>query len=206
MSNTTSNPSPPTPSPANRNPYTLWFVILIFAAPVVGAYMLYFFGDIESFSNNGDLLQPVVDFDRLQLTGKNGKAFTRDALEHKWHMMLFTWADCDAACSNALINMRQINKAVGKHAYRLRHMVVHLQPASESFETALQVDFPATIRSYGKPDIAQKALAPTRRHADANNIFLVDPLGNIMMSFPPQLNPKLIIKDLNKLFKVSQIG
>ena len=206
MSNTTTSPSSPAPSPANRNPYTLWFVILIFAAPVVGAYMLYFFGDIESFSNNGDLLQPVADFDQLQLTDKDGKAFTRDALEHKWHMLLFTRADCDMTCSNTLINMRQINKAVGKHAYRLRHMVVHLQPASEAFETVLKDEFPATIRTYGKADIAQQALAPTKHRIDTNHIFLVDPLGNIMMSFPPQLNPKLIIKDLNKLFKVSQIG
>ncbi len=206
MHNTTTRPSPPESSAANRNPYTLWFVILIFAAPVVGAYMLYFFGDIESFSNNGDLLQPIVDFDRLQLTDKDGKAFTREALDHKWHLLMFTGANCDTTCSNTLINMRQINKAVGKHAYRLRHMVAHLQPASEAFETILHDEFPATIRAYGSEDIARKAMTPTRHRIDTNHIFLIDPLGNIMMSFPPQLNPKLIIKDLNKLFKVSQIG
>ena len=206
MTDDTAAPASPTPQQTTRNPYTLWFVIIIFAAPVAGAYLLYFFGDIKSFSNNGDLLQPVVDFNQLQLVDRQGEPFTRDALDHKWHMMLFTGAECDNACSKAMINMRQINKAVGKHAYRLRHMVVHLQTASPTFETVLQNEFPAIVRSLGQAESVRAALAASGKPIDGNYIFLVDPLGNIMMSFPPDLNPKLIIKDLQKLFKVSQIG
>jgi hypothetical protein len=39
-----------------------------------------------------------------------------------------------------------------------------------------------------------------------HNIYVMDPIGNIMMQFSPDLSPKLILKDLNKLLKVSQIG
>ena len=50
-----------------KNPYTLWFVILAFVAPAVLAYMMYFFGDIKSFSNHGEILNPIVDIESLQL-------------------------------------------------------------------------------------------------------------------------------------------
>jgi len=39
-----------------------------------------------------------------------------------------------------------------------------------------------------------------------NAIYLVDPLGNLMMRFPPDLEPKSLLKDLKHLLKVSRIG
>jgi hypothetical protein len=41
---------------------------------------------------------------------------------------------------------------------------------------------------------------------NADDIYLVDPIGNIMMRFTRDMPGKWIIHDLNKLFKVSQIG
>ncbi len=201
-----SNPSLSAQTPPKKNPYTLWFVVLSFVVPVAGAYLLYFFGDVQSFSNNGELLNPVADFQDLQLTDSNGKAFDTEALQHKWHLLLFTSTECDETCNETLVRMRQINKAVGKHAYRLRHMVVHLQTPSDAFETRLKSDFARAIRTYGEAEIAQKMLSASQQPLDANTIFLVDPLGNVMMAFRPELDPKLIIQDLKKLFKVSQIG
>ena len=38
------------------------------------------------------------------------------------------------------------------------------------------------------------------------HIYLIDPLGNLMMRFPSNPDPKLMIKDLTRLLKASQIG
>jgi len=201
-----SNPPLAAQAAPKKNPYTLWFVVLSFVTPVAAAYLLYFFGDVKSFSNNGELLNPVADFQALQLSDAEQKRFTTESLEHKWHMLLFTRADCTGSCRDMLTRMHQINRAVGKHAYRLRHMVVHLQAPSPAFEKLLNTEFPRAIRTYGDAGVAQNALAPTQQAIDTNRVFLVDPLGNIMMAFDPALDPKLIIQDLKKLFKVSQIG
>ena len=37
-------------------------------------------------------------------------------------------------------------------------------------------------------------------------IYISDPLGNLMMSYPPDINPKGILKDLKKLLRTSRIG
>jgi hypothetical protein len=37
-------------------------------------------------------------------------------------------------------------------------------------------------------------------------VFLIDPLGNLMMGFPPDLDPRGMLRDLKKLLKYSQIG
>jgi len=40
----------------------------------------------------------------------------------------------------------------------------------------------------------------------AAHIYLVDPLGNLMLRFPAQVDPKGMMKDLRLLLKASQIG
>ncbi len=37
-------------------------------------------------------------------------------------------------------------------------------------------------------------------------VFVVDPLGNLMMRFAPGLPPADMLKDLEKLLKLSRIG
>jgi hypothetical protein len=49
-------------------------------------------------------------------------------------------------------------------------------------------------------------LQPISGDADANEVYLMDPIGNIMMRFTEEMPGKWLIHDLNKLFKVSQIG
>ena len=117
-----------TPQAPKRNPYTPWFVVLAFGAPVVAAYVLYFLGVTPpAFSNKGELLSPIIDIESFALTDDNGQPMQRDEITvHKWHMILFTDASCDEACNQALYNMRQINIAVGKNANRLRRLIVHL--------------------------------------------------------------------------------
>ena len=37
-------------------------------------------------------------------------------------------------------------------------------------------------------------------------IYIVDPNGNLVFSYPLDINPKLLLADLKRLLKVSQIG
>ncbi len=39
-----------------------------------------------------------------------------------------------------------------------------------------------------------------------DSLFLVDPLGNLMMRFPKEPDPKKMSSDLKKLLKYSHIG
>ena len=38
------------------------------------------------------------------------------------------------------------------------------------------------------------------------SIWVIDPLGNVVLKFEPEINPTLILQDLKKLLKVSKVG
>ena len=63
---------------SNKNPYTIWFVVFAFVAPAVLAYVMYFFGDIRSFTNHGEILNPVVDISTLKLKDDKNNADTQE--------------------------------------------------------------------------------------------------------------------------------
>ena len=191
-----------------RNPYTPWFVVAAFVVPVVAAYILFFLGVTPpAYSNKGELLDPIINIEAFALTdAENQPVAADDFIIHRWHMILFAGASCDDACNEALYKMRQINIAVGKNAPRVRHTVVHYAPPDEAFSALLDQDYPDAIRAYSGSESVEKALEQVGASFRSNEIYLMDPLGNIMLRFTQDQSYKDLMHDLNKLLKVSQIG
>jgi hypothetical protein len=50
------------------------------------------------------------------------------------------------------------------------------------------------------------AAAAVKASGGASNIWIVDPLGNLMMRFPDNPDPNGMKKDMNRLLKASRIG
>jgi len=196
-----------------RNPYTPWFVVISFVAPVVAAYALFFL-DIAppGYSNKGELLKPkgaeqLIDVESFALSDDSDKPISREEIiNHKWHMIYFAGSSCDDACNKALYNMRQINVAVGKNANRLRRLVVHLEKPSEEFQALIAKEYPEARHAYANSRTIETALQDVGAEFRSNEIYIMDPLGNIMLRFTQEQSYKDLLHDLNKLFKVSQIG
>jgi len=193
---------------SKRNPYTPWFVVISFVAPVVAAYALFFLGVTPpAFSNKGELLNPIVDVDSFALNDGANAALSRDEItEHKWHMIYFVSSSCDDACNQVLYNMRQINIAVGKNANRLQRLVVHLEAPGEEFQALVAKEYPDARHAYANAETIATALQEAGPQFRSNEIYIMDPLGNIMLRFTHEQPYKDLLHDLNKLFKVSQIG
>ena len=195
------------PAP-KKNPYTPWFVVFAFVTPVVLAYALYFLGVTPpAYSNKGELLNPVIDVGALALTDEKKQLLGRDDITiHRWHMIVFAGATCDDACNQTLYNMRQINIAVGKNAPRVRHMIVHLEQPGDEFQSLIINEYSDARRAYTSSAIVEAALEEVGADIGSNEIYLMDPLGNIMLRFTQDQSYKDVMHDLNKLLKVSQIG
>ena len=191
-----------------RNPYTPWFVVVAFVAPVVAAYALFFLGITPpAYSNKGELLDPIIDIESFALTDDSDESISRDEItEHKWHMILFAGASCDDACKQMLYNMRQINIAVGKNANRLRRLVVHLEKPSEEFQALIVKEYPEARHANANSETIETALQQVGAEFRSNEVYIMDPLGNIMLRFTQDQPYKDLLHDLNKMFKVSQIG
>jgi len=191
-----------------RNPYTPWFVVIAFVAPVLAAYTLFFLGVTPpAFSNKGELLDPIVDVESFALRDGSNKTLDRDAItEHKWHMIYFVGSSCDEACNQTLYNMRQINIAVGKNANRLQRLLIHLEPPGGDFQALIAKEYPQVRHANAVSRTIAAALQDVGPQFRSNEIYIMDPLGNIMLRFTQEQTYKDLLHDLNKLFKVSQIG
>lgn len=189
-----------------RKNTTLWILLGSFIVPMIVAYVYFFYGDRPSVSSNGVLINPVVDIETLGLSDETGNLLDRDTLTPKWRIYTFVDSSCDTNCQQKLFNMRQINVALGKNRQRLQHVIVHLTSPDSNFTQLIETEHQEAIRLYAK-DEAIKVLA--NNPAEKTNqqaLYLVDPLGNIMMKFSTDLTAKLILKDINKLLKISRIG
>ena len=189
----------------NRNPYTIWFVALSFIAPVVLAYVLYFSGAITTYSNHGEILDPVIDVSQLKLKDDSNAPIPREVFTRKWLLISFVGADCDEACNARLYDSRQVHKALGKDQDRVERMIVHLQPASADLSKLIKDEYPNAVNVHGDEKIISSTFGSAAQ-INENQIYIMDPIGNVMMRFSQEQSKKDIKSDIQKLLKVSQIG
>lgn len=194
---------------SKRNPYTVWFVVIAFIAPVLLAYIMFFFVDVKSFVNHGEILNPIVHISSFKLKNEKGEIIADDELTYKWRLISFLGKDCDERCEARLYDTRQIHTALGKDQHRLIRMFIHLEPASESLTRLITQTHPNVIQVNGEADTIIKTLDNNIRE-DAgitdDETYIMDPMGNVMMRFTREQPNKEFMYDLKKLLKASQIG
>ena len=188
-----------------KNPYTIWFVVLSFIAPAALAYILYFFGDIKSFTNHGEILNPIVHIFSFELKNKNDEVIPKDELTYKWRIISFLGKDCDQQCESRLYDTRQIHTALGKDQHRVSRMFIHLEPAGEALLRLITDTHPNVIHVNGNEAVITNAIGNDARIRN-NETYIMDPMGNVMMRFTQDQPNKEFLNDLRKLLKVSQIG
>jgi hypothetical protein len=165
-------------------------VAAVCAAPFVLGTAAYVFGWVPGTRGNyGELIKPRL------LSGA-----PLDALRGKWVLLSFDAAGCDAYCERKLYLMRQVRAAQGKDAGRVERVWALTDNGRAHAELLGAIE--------GTHVVPLKE-APALRGfpADAaDRIYVVDPLGNLMMSFPRDPDPSKMLKDLQRLLRLSQIG
>jgi len=128
------------------------------------------------------------------------------ALKGKWVLVQFDGGACAASCARKLYFMRQVRRAQGREMARIERLwyVTDAVPPAPG----LLVAFEGTLiaRAGGTQPGAALPAAFAEERALAEHIYLVDPLGNLMMRFPRDPDPSRVIKDLQRLLKYSGFG
>lgn len=192
-----------------RNPYTVWFVVLSFIAPVALAYIMFFFVDVQSFVNHGEILNPIIHISSFELKDENDEIIPEQELTYKWRLISFVGKDCNQQCETRLFDTRQIHTSLGKDQHRLIRMFVHLEPAGKSLSTLITETHPSATQVNGDAAVIINALGDNIRENVSitnNEIYIMDPMGNVMMRFTQDQPNKEFLYDLKKLLKASQIG
>ena len=188
-----------------RSNMALWVLTASFFIPAILAVLFFYFGDRPSIKSNGELIIPIVDIHTLGITGKDGLELTEEELTPHWRMLYFVGSTCDLSCQTSLYNMRQMNIGIGKYQDRVNHGIVHLAAPDEAFVKLIEKEHQAAGRVYTTQEQIKAIAKLEPNPLQLQSIYLVDPLGNIMMHFQKDLEPKLIMKDMTKLLKVSRL-
>ncbi|MBC7945764.1 MAG: cytochrome C oxidase subunit I [Burkholderiales bacterium] len=182
----------------NRGRIKLLLIALICAAPTVAAYLAYHFWQPQSRVNYGELIEP-----RPLPEGFLGDRQTQGTkLKGKWVMLTVDSGGCDAYCREKLYALRQVRLTQGREMDRIAR--VWLIDDKQQPEAALLADYDGTALLHPENTALQQAFPAEGSRRD--HIYLIDPLGNLMMRYPKNADPSKIVKDLARLLKVSRIG
>ena len=124
-------------------------------------------------------------------------------------MISFVGSSCDEQCETRLYDTRQIHTSLGKDQHRLIRMFVHLEPADDSLSKLSAEAHPNVTNVNGDASIIIDALGDNVRSDVSitnNEVYIMDPMGNVMMRFTQEQPNKEFLYDLKKLLKASQIG
>lgn len=179
----------------------LLFLMGVFVVPVLLAYLAYFGLRPSGRSNYGELL-PVTPLRHTAGVSADGKPLDLKALRGKWLMVHVGPSRCDAPCRQQLYLMRQTRIAQGKEQARIERVWV-VTDAGAVAPALLQDHHGLYAWRPSSPAFAAQFPAMA---AQTEHIYLVDPLGNLMLRFPVRPASKEIMKDLRLLLKASQIG
>jgi hypothetical protein len=185
-------------APARRSRAALWLVVALAVAPVAASYLLYYFWPPSGTVNHGELIEPRPLPDFL-LALADGSPFRLSQLKGKWVLVSLDTARCDALCDRKLLYMRQLRLTQGKEMERVERAWLISDGAAP--RAGVIDPYPGTwvVRA----DAALVKLFPGQA---SDHIYVVDPLGNLMLRFPRDPEPRGMIKDLQRLLRASRIG
>lgn len=170
-------------------------------APFVAASIAYFYWQPQGGANYGELIpaRPLID---PPLRHLDRRAFKLSELRGKWVLLQLDEAACAAACQAKLYHMRQVRLAQGREMGRIERVWLILDEAP--LETLLMREYDGTrmLRAAGSPIVGEFPPPDAAR----DHIYLIDPLGNLMLRFPKDADPRRMHKDLARLLRASRIG
>ena len=171
-----------------------WMLLAMFVLPIAFG-TLFFYANPNYFSestvNYGELVRPVIVIDESDI-----EIDSEASLQGIW-TMVYVSSRCDDACEKAVTDMKTIRTLMNDDMRRIQRMII-----IKDNSTPKNSD-----ESLIKAKITSEKLTQNLKKYTENAIYLIDPIGNIMLYYDPQnIDIRLVIKDLKRLFKYSRIG
>lgn len=170
-------------------------------APFVAASIAYYYWQPQGGMNYGELL-PARALTDSPLRQLDRRAFRLSELKGKWVLLQLDAAECAAACKSKLYNMRQVRLAQGREMERVERVWLVLDEARPDAQLMREYDGTRVLHANGNALLAE--FPPPGGARD--HIYVIDPLGNLMLRFPKDADPRRMHRDLARLLRVSRVG
>jgi len=188
-----------------RGRWMLWLVLLVCASPLIASYFTYYVLKPEKRNNYGTLVdQRAHPLPALHTATLDGQPMTLAQFKGKWVMLMTAPGACAEACRKQLYTMRQLRLMQGKEMERIER--VWLITDREPLDTIVIREFDGTHMLRADPGAVKGWLPVETTTTSDRHIYLIDPLGHLMMRFPQDPEPRKVYKDIYKLLKASAVG
>ncbi|CAN5244695.1 cytochrome c oxidase subunit I [soil metagenome] len=188
-----------------RSRLQFWLVLLICFAPFSAAFIVWHFElGPDARTNYGDFVDPQKPVPPFAATALEPAMPPLPSLKGKWLMLHADVAACATDCARQLYVMRQVRASLNEGQQRVERAWLVLDDTPVN---------PEVLAAYAGMNIYRvraddwRAFLPV---ADGtrieDHIYLIDPLGNLMLRWPRDVDPKEMRKDAVRLLRASRIG
>ena len=180
------------PLDVQRNRRKLILMFSIGFVPLIVSWLIFFYAPElmpTGTTNEGELISPPVSASALGLMSETGR----------WTLLVPAPKGCDEACEERFYLAKQVNTALGKRSDRVHRVLVDLG-VSGGVATNLSGRYPDLETVQVDAAIFAKALPRE------DVIYLMDPLGNILMFYESEKAGNAMLKDIKHLLKISAMG
>ena len=204
--------TPDDPTAVRRGRRQLLALAALFFVPLAVAFWMYYGPEgwrPSGDASKGDLIDPARPLAAIALPTMDGGTTGPAFLTGKWTMLYVGDGLCDERCRKALYLMRQSRIALNKDMDRVQRVLLVTDRCCD--RAFLAAEHPDLVVVRVEDAASAALLGPFPVYggvplAAAGRIYLVDPLGNLLMSYAPDAPDKALLTDVKKLLRLSHIG
>lgn len=205
---------------AKRSMTPMVLIIVVSLAPIIFALLAYYvpwIGLKPSTSNNYGYLtepqRPIPSSSELPLTSTDGQPFQLASLKGKWLLVTADSAACPESCVRKLFILRNSHASQGKEVERLARVwfVMDKAPIDDQILEAYKGTHILQASANDLANFLPHDTVHASKHTPIEVLlkqpmWIIDPLGHLMMEFPPEADPIKVRDDIRKLLRNSRIG
>ena len=194
------------PQQQRKGRVVLVLMLIFFVVPLLVVFSMYKYNWMPSGTSVGELVKPArLMGDVSQLKNDAGSSLPNTFWKERWSIVYVT-EDCQKTCLDKLHDMRQLHVSLYKDMPRAQRVLITTMLDT----TAIKRDYPDLIVINQPSNQISTLMAAFEVNdesvASSNRLYLVDPLGHLMMSYQPELPLAAVRKDVTRLLRFSWAG
>jgi hypothetical protein len=190
----------------------LMVVAMMFFAPLALSFYLYYGKHWHPGGrvNAGELIDPARPLPALALQlampTPDGAQTNPQLLRGKWTFLYLQRGPCNDECNRHLYDTRQVRLALDREMNRVQRVFIGDRDCCDMKELLAAHPDLTVLRWSAADDSLLELLPQGSAAADLHRVYLIDPLGNLMMFYAADAKPKGMLEDMKRLLRLSSIG
>jgi hypothetical protein len=181
----------------------LWLIVLVTLAPL-GLAVVAYYGPWDRASlpllpGSRELIDPPLTLPPLEVAAASDPPVAAGARPYRWSLIYARMRACEARCAREIERLNEVYLALGRDVERVRRVYLHGGEAAGPAAGFAVVRVDEIHRATLSRALGEEALA-------AGRVLIGDPLGRVIVSYPPDVGQKELLRDLERLLDASGIG